>query len=69
MHLNSLVIQGPEPVIVDTGAALLREQWAEQVFGLVEPDAVRWIFLSHDDADHTGNLDVDPRACAPTPRS
>jgi flavorubredoxin len=26
------------------------------VFSLVEPDDVRWIFLSHDDRDHSGNL-------------
>ena len=62
MHVNSLVIQGAEPVIVDTNAKLLREPWAEQVFGLVEPQDVKWIFLSHDDTDHTGNLDLVPRA-------
>ena len=25
-------------------------------FGLVDPADVRWVFLSHDDSDHTGNL-------------
>ena len=54
--LNSLVITGEQPVIVDTGAAAFREQWLEQVFGLVEPEDVRYVFLSHDDIDHTGNL-------------
>jgi len=58
MHVNSMVIQGREPTIVDCGAAVLREPWVEQVFGLVEPDDVRWIFLSHDDSDHTGNLEL-----------
>jgi flavorubredoxin len=57
MHLNSMVIQGAQPVIVDCGAALLRDQWSEQVFSLVDPQDVRWIFLSHDDSDHTGNLE------------
>jgi flavorubredoxin len=55
-YLNSLVIQGREPVIVDTGTLINRERWLEQVFALVEPTDVRWVFLSHDDADHTGNL-------------
>jgi len=68
MHLNSLVIQGAEPVIVDTSVAVLRDAWLEQVFGLVEPADVRWIFLSHDDSDHTGNLEV-VLDMAPTPRS
>jgi flavorubredoxin len=63
LHLNSMVITGAEPVIVDTGCALLREPWAEQVFGLVEPEDVRWVFLSHDDGDHTGNLELVMERC------
>ena len=62
-HVNSLVILGPEPVIVDTGAAVFRDEWVEQVFGLVDPHDVRWIFLSHDDPDHAGNLDVALAMC------
>ena len=54
--VNSMLIRGAEPVIVDTGAPVHRERWLEQVFSLVEPDDVRWIFLSHDDGDHTGGL-------------
>lgn len=53
---NSLLVRGAEPVIVDTGAPVHRRQWLEQVFSLVEPEDVRWIFLSHDDGDHTGAL-------------
>ena len=56
VYLNSMVIAGDEPVIVDTGTVGNRRQWLEDVFGLVEPEDVRWIFLSHDDHDHTGNL-------------
>ena len=63
MHVNSLVIQGAEPVIVDTNAKLLREPWAEQVVSLVEPQDVKWIFLSHDDTDHAGNLDMVLEMC------
>lgn len=54
--VNSMVIRGEEPVIVDTGAPIHRERWLEQVFSLVDPQDVRWIFLSHDDGDHTGAL-------------
>ena len=63
VYLNSMVILGKEPVIVDTGTPANREQWLEDVFSLVEPDDVRWIFLSHDDVDHTGNLDEAMTAC------
>lgn len=63
VQINSMVILGKEPVIVDTGTPANRKQWLEDVFSLVEPTDVRWIFLSHDDVDHTGNLDQVMTAC------
>ena len=63
VYLNSMVIRGAEPMIVDTGTIANREQWLNDVFTLVEPEDVRWIFLSHDDVDHTGNLDETLSAC------
>ena len=54
--INSVVIRGAEPVLVDTGSLANRDGWQHDVFSLVDPADVRWIFLSHDDADHTGNL-------------
>jgi flavorubredoxin len=63
VYINSMVIRGEEPVIVDTGTPANRVQWMEDVFALVEPDDVRWVFLSHDDVDHSGNLDEVMTAC------
>jgi flavorubredoxin len=54
--MNSLVIRGAEPVLVDTGSPANRAAWLDAVFALVEPEDVRWVFLSHDDRDHAGNL-------------
>lgn len=56
VFLNSMVIRGSEPIIVDTGTMLNREQWMADAFSLVELEDVGWIFLSHDDHDHVGNL-------------
>lgn len=66
VYLNSMVILGSEPMIVDTGTIAGRDQWLKDVFSLVEPEDVRWIFLSHDDVDHTGNLEqaMDARPTA-----
>lgn len=61
--MNALVITGQEPVIVDTGTSDGGGQWLEDVFGLVEPADVRWIVVSHDDADHAGNLAALLAAC------
>jgi flavorubredoxin len=63
VQINSMVILGEEPVIVDTGTPANRSQWLDDVFSLVEPEDVRWVFLSHDDVDHTGNLDQVMTAC------
>jgi flavorubredoxin len=63
VFLNSLVIRGEQPVLVDTGAAVHRERWMEEVFSLVDPPDVRWIFLSHEDADHVGNLSAALGLC------
>jgi len=63
VYLNSMVIVGEQPVIVDTGTAANRQQWLSDVFSLVEPEDVRWVFLSHDDVDHTGNLEQVMDAC------
>jgi glyoxylase-like metal-dependent hydrolase (beta-lactamase superfamily II) len=51
-----MVLRGAEPVVVDTGAPIHRDSVLQQVFSLVEPEDVRWIYLSHDDGDHTGAL-------------
>ncbi len=63
IYLNSMVILGEQPVLVDAGTPANRHQWLEDVFTLVEPEDVRWIFISHDDVDHTGNLDEALSAC------
>jgi flavorubredoxin len=61
--VNSMVITGEQPVLVDTGALIHAREWGEDVFGVVEPDDVRWIFLSHDDPDHLGNLATSLELC------
>lgn len=63
MYVNSMVITGAEPVLVDTGAPSNRRQWLEDAWNLVDPADVRWVFLSHDDHDHAGNLRQVMDAC------
>jgi flavorubredoxin len=61
--MNSLVIRGTEPVIVDTGSPVNRLEWLDKAWSIVDPHDVRWIFLSHDDRDHAGNLLPVLEAC------
>jgi flavorubredoxin len=63
VHLNSMLIRGAEPVVVDTGSPANRDRFLEDLFSLVEPEDVRWVFISHDDVDHYGNLHQVMDAC------
>jgi flavorubredoxin len=56
LPVNSMVIRGEQPIVVDTGAPIYRERVLQQVFSLVDPEDIRWIYLSHDDGDHIGAL-------------
>ena len=56
LGMNSMVIRGEQPMVVDTGTPKHRDAWFEQVLSLVEPEDVRWVYISHDDGDHVGNL-------------
>ena len=66
LPINVMVIRGAEPVLVDTGGLAEGDGLLADVFALVEPADLRWVFVSHDDADHVGNLaavvDVAPHA-------
>jgi flavorubredoxin len=61
--LNAMVIRGEQPVVIDTGPAEHREQYLADLFAIVEPEDVRWVFISHDDVDHTGNVNAVMDAC------
>ena len=57
LGVHSLVIRGSEPLVVDTSVPLVHETWVEHVTSVVDLDDVRWIYISHDDHDHIGNLE------------
>jgi flavorubredoxin len=63
LYVNTMVIRGREPILVETGAPVFRDDYLQTAFSLVEPKDVRWIFLSHDDRDHSGNIMQVLEAC------
>ena len=63
VYINSAIIQAEEPILIDTGSRRNRRNWLEDAFSLVDPEEVRWVFVSHEDADHVGNLDEVMTAC------
>lgn len=58
LAVNAFLFDGTEPLLVDTGLAAVRDGFLAALSALCDPAALRWIWLSHLDADHSGNLDA-----------
>jgi len=56
LPVNSYVIQSAQPVLVDTGVAPLRDQFLAALGRTIDPADLRWIWITHMDFDHIGNL-------------
>src|SRR5262245_49683114 len=54
--VNSFVLKSEQPVLIDTGLGLDSDSFMEALRSILGPDDLRWIWLTHDDADHTGSL-------------
>jgi len=65
LPVNAFLLKGREPMLVDTGLAALSDAFFDSLSMEVDPCDLRWIWLSHTDADHIGNLD---RILAAAPR-
>lgn len=66
LPVNAFVLHAAEPVVVDTGLGLPDRDFLNSLGSVVDPEDVRWIWLTHPDRDHTGGLfallDAAPRA-------
>ena len=56
LAVNAFVIKAREPVLVDTGMGIESEEFMKALESVIDPQDLRWVWLTHDDADHTGNI-------------
>lgn len=56
LPVNAYLLTGTAPVLVDTGLAADRQELLDALWSLVDPEDLAAVFLTHDDADHAGNL-------------
>lgn len=54
--VNSFVLKAEQPVLIDTGLAVDSDAFLEGLGSIIDPRDLRWIWITHDDADHTGAL-------------
>jgi glyoxylase-like metal-dependent hydrolase (beta-lactamase superfamily II) len=57
LTINVFLLQTAEPVLVDTGAGAVSNDVLDALSSLLQPHRLRWIWVTHDDLDHTGSLD------------
>jgi glyoxylase-like metal-dependent hydrolase (beta-lactamase superfamily II) len=53
---NSYLVHGDEPLLVDCGPGGAAEGFRAALERVIEPDAIRWLWLTHTDPDHVGAL-------------
>jgi flavorubredoxin len=56
LAVNAFVIKAKEPVLIDTGMGLDSGEFIKALTSVIDPRELKWVWLTHDDADHTGNL-------------
>jgi flavorubredoxin len=54
--VNSFVITGPEPILVDTGISIASAEFMPALRSVIDPAELKWLWLTHTDFDHIGSL-------------
>jgi len=54
--VNAFVLHGAEPLLVDTGTVVGSADFMAALRSVIDPAQLRWIWLTHTDADHVGSL-------------
>ena len=54
--MNSFLIRGEEPTVIDAGITPEVPDWEMALRELIDPIEIRWIVVTHADRDHVGAL-------------
>ena len=56
LPVNAYLLMAEEPVLIDTGIGVDGDDFIAAVSSLVDLRELKWVWLTHDDADHTGSI-------------
>lgn len=56
LPVNAFLIRATQPVLVDSGLNMDREAFMAELEKVIDPEEVRWLWLTHPDPDHVGAL-------------
>src|SRR5688572_7052408 len=56
LPVNAYVLMAEEPVLIDTGIGTDTDDFVAAVSSVIDLAELKWVWLTHDDADHTGSI-------------
>ncbi|BEQ13421.1 hypothetical protein FAK_04870 [Desulfoferula mesophila] len=56
LPVNAFVIKAEDPVLVDTGTGRDSDDFMKTLRMVVDPQDLKWVWITHDDSDHTGSI-------------
>jgi flavorubredoxin len=56
LPINAYLLMAEEPVLIDTGIGIDSDDFIAALSSVIDPKDLRWVWLTHDDADHTGSI-------------
>lgn len=56
LPINAYVLHGAEPVLVESGTVVGRDDFMATLRTVINPADLRWLWLSHTDPDHIGAI-------------
>jgi ODP family beta-lactamase len=56
LAVNAYVLHGADPVLVEAGTVVGRDDFMHALRSVIDPAELRWLWLSHTDPDHIGSI-------------
>jgi hypothetical protein len=56
LSVNAFVVKAQEPVLIDTGLRADSSAFIDALESVIDPNDLKWLWLTHPDPDHTGSL-------------
>ena len=56
LPVNTFVLHAEQPLVIDTGLSNADKDFVGELAAVIDPQDVRWVWITHPDRDHTGGL-------------
>lgn len=55
--VNAYLMRSSQPLLVDTGLLVLGDEFRNALQAHIDPEDLRWIWITHEDTDHSGSIE------------